>query len=257
MTDLNGFKTNLDQYIVGQLADGSIKEAVSRFAEQDIQYGRGLVVGSDPGSNVKNVTNSKAVLDFDADFATGNTINLKVNGVAITQVSFSGNPVTTKANLVTAIDNLDNVSAEDAGGRAINITIVDGLSNAEVTDVVIAGGASQAGFTITVSSLDTIVEGIALLRHGEPLIIGGDDAYRTNDQVTALRKGTVVCEVISTVNYGDDVYINIADTTNNSQGRLTNVSTGNLQIKAAKFEEAAVGIPAFPALVKVRLNMPV
>lgn len=257
MTDLNGFKTDLDQYIVGQLADGSIKEAVSRFAEQDIEYGRGLVVGSDAGNNVKNVTNSKAVLDFDADFVTGNTIDLKVNGVAIAQVPFDTDQATTKANLITAIDNLDNILAEDGGARAIDITIVDGLSNAEITDVVVAGGASQAGFTITVSSLDTIVEGIALLRHGEPLIVGGDDAYRTDDQVTALRKGTVICEAIATVNYGDDVYINIADTTNNSQGRLTNVSTGNLKIEAAKFEQTVVGTPAAPALVKVRLNMPV
>lgn len=129
MTDLNWFKTDLDQYIVGQLADGSIKEAVSRFAEQDIEYGRGLVVGSDAGNNVKNVTNSKAVLDFDADFVTGNTIDLKVNGVAIAQVPFDTDQATTKANLITAIDNLDNILAEDGGARAIDITIVDGLSN--------------------------------------------------------------------------------------------------------------------------------
>jgi hypothetical protein len=254
--DVNKYADELDQYLEGQRADGRAKVVISRVADQTIEFGRGVVAGTVKGERVKNITNSQAILDFDADFVTGNTIDLKVNGVAIVQVPFNTDQATTKADLISAIDNLDNVKAVDGGARAITITIDDRLSDADITDVVVAGGASQAGFTITVSTLDTKVEGIAIVRHNQPTLVGGDDNYQALDQVSVMSRGTVAVKAIATISYKDDVYINVADQTDGAVGRFTNVSTGNLKIEGAKFIKSCVGTPSVPAFTVVELNLP-
>ena len=256
MIDVNKYADELDPYLEGQIADGRAKVNISRVADQIIEFGRGVVVGSLPGETVKNITNSQAILDFDADFVTANTIDLKVNGISIAQVPFNTNQATTKTDLVTAIDNLANVTATNTASRTITIVIDDGLSNADITDVIVASGASQAGFTITVSTLDTIVEGISIIRHAQPTLIAGDDNYQALDQVTVMSRGTVAVKAIATISYKDDVYINVADQTVGAVGRFTNVSTGNLKIDGAKFIKSAVGTPSVPAFTVVEVNLP-
>jgi hypothetical protein len=253
--DVNSFPLRYTPRTLGQIATGEITEATSAIADDDINYGRGVVKGSSD-NNVKNIRNSQASLDFNADFVTGNTIDLKVNGVAIVQVPFDTNQATTKTNLITAIDNLDNVSAVDGGARIITITIDDGLSNADITDVVVAGGASQAGFTITTSTIDSLASVVAD-RKSQPATIGGDDKYFAGDQVKILAKGTLVVEVIAPVSKGEDVYINAAITSDDAQGKFTNLSTGNLLLKTAVFNETiAAATPAAPSLVEIKINRP-
>ena len=65
---------------VATLEDSNIK---TRNAEQAIEFGRAVVKGITGGVDVKNIFKSKASLTFDANFVTGNTIDLNVNGVAI------------------------------------------------------------------------------------------------------------------------------------------------------------------------------
>jgi len=256
MVDVNKYADELDPYLEGQIADGRAKVVISRTADQILDFGRGVVAGSIPGETVKNITNSQAVLDFDADFVTANTIDLKVNGVSIAQVPFNTDQATTKGDLVTAIDNLVNVTATNTASRTITIVIDDGLSNASIADVVVAGGASQAGSTVVVSTLDTIVEGITIVRHNQPTLIEGDDNYQALDQVSVMSRGTAAVKAIATIAYKDDVYINVADQTAGAVGRFTNVSTGNLKIDGAKFIKSAVGTPSVPAFTVVELNLP-
>jgi hypothetical protein len=237
---------------VATLEDSNIK---TRNAEQAIEFGRAVVKGITGGADVKNIFKSKASLTFDADFVTGNTIDLNVNGVAISQVTFATSHAATFALVITAINALTGISAEAGTGREILITVDNAASNITISDVVVAGGASQAGSTTVYSSVDTF-EGIAALRHGQPTTIGGDDKYQINDAVNVLTKGVIFVEVVATVAYGDSVYVYNDKSNESNQGQFTNASSGNLAVSSAKFVSAATGTTGSPALAKVEINQP-
>ena len=237
---------------VATLEDSNIK---TRNAEQAIEFGRAVVKGITPGVDVKNIFKSKASLTFDADFVTGNTIDLNVNGVAISQVTFATSHAATFAAVIAAIDALTGISAVAGTGREILITVDNAASNITISDVVVAGGASQAGSTTVYSSVDTF-EGIAALRHGQPTTIGGDDKYQINDAVNVLTKGVIFVEVVATVAYGDSVYVYNDKSNESNQGQFTNASSGNLAFSSAKFVSAATGTTGSPALAKVEINQP-
>jgi len=237
---------------VATLEDSNIK---TRNAEQAIEFGRAVFKGITPGVDVKNIFKSKASLTFDADFVTGNTIDLNVNGVAISQVTFATSHAATFAAVIAAIDALTGISAVAGTGREILITVDNAASNITISDVVVAGGASQAGSTTVYSSVDTF-EGIAALRHGQPTTIGGDDKYQINDAVNVLTKGVIFVEVVATVAYGDSVYVYNDKSNESNQGQFTNASSGNLAVSSAKFVSAATGTTGSPALAKVEINQP-
>jgi len=237
---------------VATLEDSNIK---TRNAEQAIEFGRAVVKGITPGVDVKNIFKSKASLTFDADFVTGNTIDLNVNGVAISQVTFATSHAATFAAVIAAIDALTGISAVAGTGREILITVDNAASNITISDVVVAGGASQAGSTTVYSSVDTF-EGIAALRHGQPTTIGGDDKYQINDAVNVLTKGVIFVEVVATVAYGDSVYVYNDKSNESNQGQFTNASSGNFAVSSAKFVSAATGTTGSPALAKVEINQP-
>ncbi len=237
---------------VATLEDSNIK---TRNAEQAIEFGRAVVKGITGGVDVKNIFKSKASLTFDADFVTGNTIDLNVNGVAISQVTFATSHAATFAAVIAAIDALTGISAVAGTGREILITVDNAASNITISDVVVASGASQAGSTTVYSSVDTF-EGIAALRHGQPTTIGGDDKYQINDAVNVLTKGVIFVEVVATVAYGDSVYVYNDKSNESNQGQFTNASSGNLAVSSAKFVSAATGTTGSPALAKVEINQP-
>lgn len=237
---------------VATLEDSNIK---TRNAKQAIEFGRAVVKGITGGVDVKNIFKSKASLTFDADFVSGNIINLNVNGIATSQVTFATSHAATLATLIAAIDALTGISAEVGTGREILITVDNAASNISISDVVVAGGASQAGSTIVYSSVDTF-EGIAALRHGQPVTIGGDDKYQINDAVNLLTKGIIFVEVVATVAYGDSVYVYNDKSNESNQGQFTNASSGNLAVSSAKFVSAATGTTGSPALAKVEINQP-
>ena len=257
--DVSKYANELDQYRLGQIADGSHRDIISRVAEQIIEFGRGLVRGTNKGVQVKNITNSQATIQFDADFVTSNTIDLKVDGVAISQVTFSSDHDTTAGLVRDAIDALTGISAildpADANNRTFIVTLDSELANIAVTDVIVAAGAGQAGSVVTVTTIDNL-EGVAVLRHNQPALIEGDDNFQILDQVGVMGRGSIIVEAIATVAYGDDVYINSAIITDDAQGKFTNVAADNLKIKSGVFVESVVGTPAAPALVKIKLNEP-
>lgn len=98
-----------------------------------------------------------AVMTFDAALVALNTINGKVNGVAIDEITFAGDSDTTMAAIAAAIAAMDGVKS------ATVIEVAAGVDNDRVIEVVsetagawvmlsewvVAAGASQAGITIT------------------------------------------------------------------------------------------------------------
>ena len=237
---------------IATLEDSNIK---TRNAEQAIEFGKAIVKGTKSSVDVKNIFKSKVSLTFDADFVTGNTINLKVNGVAISQVTFATLHVATFTSVIASIDALTGISAVAGTGREIIITVDNAISNITISDIVVAGGSSQAGSTTVYSSVDTF-EGIAALRHGQPATIGGDDKYEINDAVNVLTKGVIYVEVVATVAYGNPVYVYNDKSNESNQGQFTNASSGNLIVSSAKFVSDATGTLNNPTLAKVEINQP-
>jgi hypothetical protein len=251
------YQNELDVGAVGQIATLEGRNIKTRNAEQVMSFGRAVMQGTNKGVDGKNVFVSKAVLTFDADFVTGNTIDLDVNGTSITQVPFDTDQATTLANLISAIDALTGISAvAGSGARDIDITVDDALENITVDNVIVASGASQAGSSVVYNSVD-IFEGIAALRHNQPKIVGGDDQYEINDPINVLTKGVIYVEVVATVAYGDSVYVYNDKANSTNQGQFTNNSSGNnIVVSSAKFVSAAVGTIGTPALAKVEINQP-
>ncbi|MCP4482067.1 MAG: hypothetical protein GY817_04610 [bacterium] len=97
-------------------------------------------------------------ITFDADFVASN----KINGFSVSEVSFDTDHATTISALATALKNLSEISDCTASGRVLTITgSVKGL-NVEISNIVVSGGASQAG-----SAVAETVKGIALAELGK------------------------------------------------------------------------------------------
>lgn len=249
------YQNEFDILKVGQVAtleDNTIK---TRIAKKEILFGRGIVSGTIGGDDVKNITKSKAAITYNVNFEASNSIPMTVNGVAITPVVFADNHAATFANLIAVIDSLTGISAVAGTGREIIITVEEALNNILLSNFVVTGGSTQPVGTVIYSSVDSF-EGIAIIRHGQPSEIGGDDKYEIEDVVNVMTKGIVAVEVVSTVAYGDTVYV-YNDTANTAnQGQFTNVSTNNLLVSSAKFLSSATGTTGSPTIVKIEINQP-
>lgn len=93
---------------------------------------------------------------FDADLVTGNTIDLNVNGVAMTQVPFNTDNDTTMADLAAQIlsDFGATIQFSVAAGTPPNqhtilITPIGSNDSVVISGIVVAGGASQAAATVS------------------------------------------------------------------------------------------------------------
>ncbi|MCK5614310.1 baseplate J/gp47 family protein [Candidatus Pacearchaeota archaeon] len=125
---------------------------------------------------LENVTasdiDSKVTLTFDADFVTLNTIDMDINGVAISQVTYTTSHANTISLLDAAIlahaDVASVVSADESPGSSFEIEGVTGVTLV-ITNVVVASGASQSDHTL-------VTDLVSILSHGIHAIVdGGDD----------------------------------------------------------------------------------
>lgn len=251
---LTKYQNELDNGQAGQIAtleDWNIK---TRNAEQAIGFGKAVVKGVTGGTDVKNIFKSKASITYDINFEASNSITFTVNGVSITPVVYATSHAATFAALIAAIDALSGVSAVAGTGREILVTVDAAAANITVASVV-TGGTNQAVGTIVYTSVD-VFEGIAALRHGQPVTVGGSDQYEINDVVNVLTKGVIWVQVVATVAYGDSVYVYNDKSNSANQGQFTNSSSGNLAVSGARFVSAAVGTTGTPALAKVEINQP-
>lgn len=101
------------------------------------------------------------VITFSADFVTSNTINLKVDGVSMTQVTYASSHAATIAAVATQIDtDFSQIGTATASAVPRTITLVAATAGSAgefvVSDIVVAAGASQATATVaeTQASVD-------------------------------------------------------------------------------------------------------
>lgn len=94
------------------------------------------------------------VITFSAALVTSNVINMKVNGVAMTAVTFATDNDTTLAAIATQLLTQFSsvleatIGAARNGTRAINIVPKGANSTVVISDVVVTAGASQATATV-------------------------------------------------------------------------------------------------------------
>ena len=167
-----------------------------------IQYGDPVMgyVGEDEKAYSFYLDTVKLV--FDADFVTGNLVDLKVNTVAITQVPFNTNHNTTAGDLVTAIGALTGVECTLDPADASNRTFLIRTKGTTclVTDVAVTGGASQAGDTQTTDS-GQVYLGIARFSQK------ADGEYQQGESINILTEGEIWVKAGVAVNSNDDAYI--------------------------------------------------
>lgn len=237
---------NLSQgeFFAGMKADSRFDEVESFAAEETIPFGAGVAAEAGNVKTVRVPNKDVATLVFDADFVASNTIDLDVNGVSISQVTFATDHDTTAGLLVAAIAALTGVTCELDSGDANNRTFIIEAENTTIVvdNVVVAGGASQAGSTVTYAA-DDVFRGIALSTHKEAEA-NGDVQYNQYDAVSVLRKGVAVVNASKAVTADSIAYL-IPDGT----GTFTDASTGNIQAGRFRSTVAAAG------LVKVEVNI--
>lgn len=90
---------------------------------------------------------------FSADLVASNTINLKVNGTAMTQKTFATDSATTiaaiAAQLVTDFGTLIDTTTAGSGARTVKVVPIKGNGTVVITNIVVAAGASQATAVVT------------------------------------------------------------------------------------------------------------
>ena len=114
------------------------------------------------------------VITFDADFVTGNTIDLDIDGTPITQVAFTSDHATTIGALATEIQSSAVIATAVANDVARTVTITAQTEGVPfvLSDITVAGGASQAG-----SSVETTVEHIAAVTDDLTAVSEEDDDW--------------------------------------------------------------------------------
>lgn len=191
---------------VAGLLVGQARVVDAFLAAEAIEFGR--PVFSYPGEkNAYGYYNDLAKLVFDADFVASNTIDITVNTVAITQVTFTTDHDTTAGLVRDAIAALDGVECvldtDDATNRTFLIRTKG--ATAAVTEAV-AAGASQADGTITYESGQVYV-GLSM----RTLKLYAENAnYPANKELNVLERGKCYCETNVAVEENVAAYVDIA-----------------------------------------------
>ncbi|MCP4481409.1 MAG: hypothetical protein GY817_01085 [bacterium] len=120
------------------LKRGSILVAVEEAVNGDDD----VYMRFDGKSQVQTIT-------FDADLITGNTIDLKIDGVAMTQVAFNSDHATTMGDIATQIlANFSQIATCTVDTRTLTLTQANHGTDFAITEVTVLAGTSQAGATV-------------------------------------------------------------------------------------------------------------
>lgn len=114
-------------------------------------------------STTYEVEGSGQTILFDADIVTSNTIDMDVNGVAMTQVTYATSSTATiaavAAQLVTDFPALFASTTAGSGARTVVIDPIEGNDSIVITNIVVAAWASQAGSTYADAAIAQADEG--------------------------------------------------------------------------------------------------
>jgi len=181
------------------VSDSQPRTIESCLAKEAITVGTGVikVIGTD--DQVRLPASNAGVLTFVADLITANVVNLKVNGSAISPVTFLTDNATTMGLLAVAIA-AKTTYVSSAVVDSAHVITVNGVDDTDVllTDIVVTSGATQTTGTFAAGTRD-VMFGVALrtqaLEGGLPGTTT-EPVYAAKSVVNVLRQGQawVYCE---------------------------------------------------------------
>lgn len=127
-------------------SDTDIKRAANFTQARRLIYG-----ASTQNADVISPEQHVFTIDGDADFVTGNSIDLTIDGVPVTTTPFNSDHSTTLADLATNIQAHARVSvATVTGARQITVTAEPFDVLLVITALAVTGGATQAALTTSI-----------------------------------------------------------------------------------------------------------
>lgn len=179
--------------------------------------------------------NNRAQIVFDADFASGDVIDITVDGAVVDPVTFATSHANTmdllKAQIEADIPGAVAELTDEAGdNRTITITIEDG--NDRVVTESVAGGNEPTG-TITYDST-MVFDGFSKFTHKEGAVKKNQDGevvvpstakYQKTDAINVVVNGNVWVESVGTIDSKKAVYVVASG---DDQGKITQTASGNV-----------------------------
>ncbi len=204
----------MDDSIIG-LVQGLDADIEGQWcAKEFIVFGRPVFGYINDDNGLYNYKNDVALVLYDADFVTSNSIAFSVNGVAITPVVFTTDHDTTAGLLVAAVAGLTGVECVLDSGDVTNRTFLVRVKveTALVTTTVTLGG-SQAGETITYHNGQVFVGVSTFFQNSSGL-------YEDDDPVSVLVKGSLTVAPILAAEALQDAFVHV--TADSDIGQFSN-----------------------------------
>lgn len=217
---------NIDSAICGLQAEtnGTVFVESWNAAKEDIPFGTPLFANVGEVENAQTLKLDTAKLVFSTDLVASNVINMKVNTVAMSPVTFLTDHVTTMGLIVTALRAMTGVEAvldpADTNNRTIWVRTKD--KTCSVTDALVTLGAGQATITITTYSSQIFI-GIALFTQ-KAIYAYNEGNYKQYEQMSVLRIGKAWINTKDAVKANDEAYIYA--TAGSDFGKFTYTSGG-------------------------------
>lgn len=241
--------------VEGQITNSCNEERLTKAAAETIPFGRFLAHTSNYKARLP-LTNNLVIL-FNANFVSSNVINLDVNGVAMSPVTFATDHTTTLTALAAAIQaTVTGITATVTGAR--EITVVTTTATAlSVDNIAVTLGGSQATATKTYTSTDgTKAIGISV-RVPKANDTDGTASYKAGDPVEVSEEDeiAVVCE--TSFNPDSDIYIRVVEELGASQKRgMIRTSAGSPVVAVAFTKGKIRNEGSAGQIAKIKLNLP-
>lgn len=236
----NSYPINMPIGVPGRIADCGFKNTLSPMCLEAIPSALGVMKPLNLDYAIMLPRNNTASSVFSADLITGNTVNMTVNGVAITPVVYATSHLATMQQIANAIASIPTISSATVGGandRTLTIISVPGTATV-VTVATVTGGASQATITTTASQSGTFFgvtqsiynkmnAWIPDLGPNLTLSSGMPSPYYTGQVAPTLTQGRIYVVPEDVVTSNSPVYLRVAANGANTQlGAFTGTSDG-------------------------------
>jgi len=202
--------------VAGLIADAQFTNKDGLQAAEAIGLGLAVIqkIGMPNQGRLPKANVSTIVFDADLKSTGGNdVINMKVNGNAMSPVTFASSHLNTMGLIVTALKAISGVAnavldASDTDNRTIIVTSTDGL-NCLVTDITVVGSTTPANGSASVSTDDTIY-GVSIMSQAiqQPYpALNAPILYNNGAPVGCLLRGRIWVVAETVVTNGDAVYM--------------------------------------------------
>lgn len=227
-----------EKAISGLLFGVTPKDIVSRSANEEVAFGRGLFASSDKDCTM-NKSNNKAVVDLKDVTTNEAKVELEINGVSL-EVTYAGTDASeNKTAVINAINSNETLTEEEIvaseGADSTKIVVETSLA----MNLAISGTANDTAVTVTSSSTQFFA-GVAVFT--QTSFKDSRGVYPAKDTVNVLEKGKIWVEVKEGISTADGVKAYVT-----SDGFFTTESDNNVEVGYFR-SEASNNI----ALVEIR-----